>query len=895
MIGQTILHYKILEKLGEGGMGEVFKAQDTKLDRFVALKFLPSQLIASEDDKARFIQEAKAASAMNHPNVCTIYDIQENDGQLFIVMEFVEGKTLKDKRDSISEKQILEIGIQAAEGLAAAHEKGIVHRDIKPENIMIRKDGIAQIMDFGLAKLYSGSEVSRLTKAGTTMGTMGYMSPEQVQGLDVDHRTDIFSLGVVLYEMFAGESPFKGMHETAIMYEIVNVDAPPLSSIKEGIDPALDDIILECLEKDKDERCQSAKELAKDLRKMKKSTGHRKSRVYKTQSSTKDNSNVNTKSGVLDKNFKRRIFTNKGPLSIITLMGIALLATIYLLISSSNKVPEKPEYVSINIKKKMVLNGFTSFAISPDGSNLVYNTGKKKGNLFIRNIDSYDSRPVPGTGEIITASPCFSPDGKWLAFISNNGIYKVQVSGGPVTNVGHVRITGLAYLFWGNDNNIYFSEGPTGGIYRIASDGGKEELVAKLDNTSGQVSYRWPVLLPDGNNLMFTSESNNEIERSRILVKSLKSGRTKVLIDNAQYAQYMKNGYILFIRENNLYASKINLDATSLTGPVMSVLSNVKSFTLTGKAEYSVSNNGTLVYLAGSPIMKNRNLVWVDHSGKIIKSTDLKMPIEDFDLSPDGKKVAVTVQGIIWGIWIYDIKRNTITRFTSGSDDRDPLWTPDGKNIIYNSFRNGYYGLYISPITNSSEEKLLVKNKYFLSASGISSDGKFLAYSKADSLTMHPYVLELKGNRKSERVSNSKSFEQQPVFSPNNKYLTYNTYESTTNVFVVPLKSPGSKVLISTNAYAPFWSNDGKKLYYLGSDSTMMEVPVNINNGFSAGTPRKMFSGNFWFNAIRVAQEIPGTNEFMMIKPDSTKNTTNSFNVIFNWNQELRSKLANAN
>jgi len=284
MIDKTIFHYKILEKLGEGGMGTVYKAQDTKLDRFVALKFLPSQLTASEDDKARFIQEAKAASAMNHPNVCTIYSIEEYNNQLFISMEYIEGKTLKDKKDNLSEKQILEIGIQVAEGLAAAHEKGIVHRDIKPENIMIRKDGIAQIMDFGLAKLRENSGVSRLTKAGTTMGTMGYMSPEQVQGLDIDHRTDIFSLGVVLYELLAGESPFKGIHETAIMYEIVNVDPQPISTIKESFSPELDEIILECLEKDKDERCQSTKELAKDLRKIKKSTGHRKSRVYNVNS-----------------------------------------------------------------------------------------------------------------------------------------------------------------------------------------------------------------------------------------------------------------------------------------------------------------------------------------------------------------------------------------------------------------------------------------------------------------------------------------------------------------------------------------------------------------------------------------------------------------------------------
>ncbi len=288
LAGQTILHYKIIEKLGEGGMGEVYKAQDTKLDRYVALKFLPAHLTTSEDDKSRFVQEAKAASAMNHPNVCTIYDIQELDGQLFIVMEYVDGKTLKDKKDSLSEKQILEIGIQTAEGLAAAHEKGIVHRDIKPENIMIRKDGIVQIMDFGLAKLYKESNVSRLTKAGTTVGTMGYMSPEQIQGLDVDHRTDIFSLGVVLYELLSGEAPFKGVHETAMLYEIVNVDPVPISTVKEGIDPEVDEIVLECLEKDKDERCQSAKELAKDLRRVKKSTGHSKSRIYKVASGSAD-------------------------------------------------------------------------------------------------------------------------------------------------------------------------------------------------------------------------------------------------------------------------------------------------------------------------------------------------------------------------------------------------------------------------------------------------------------------------------------------------------------------------------------------------------------------------------------------------------------------------------
>ena len=242
MIGQTISHYKILEKLGEGGMGVVYKAEDTKLDRMVALKFLPSHLAASVQDKARFIQEAKAAAALNHPNICTIYSVDEHDGQLFIAMEFVDGQTLREKRGSVSFKQAIDIGIQIADGLAAAHEKGIVHRDIKPENIMIRKDGIAQIMDFGLAKLRGN--VSRLTKEGSTVGTAGYMSPEQVQGQDADHRSDIFSFGVVLYELLTGQLPFTGVHETALAYEIVNVDAAPMSSIKSEIDPSLDAIVL---------------------------------------------------------------------------------------------------------------------------------------------------------------------------------------------------------------------------------------------------------------------------------------------------------------------------------------------------------------------------------------------------------------------------------------------------------------------------------------------------------------------------------------------------------------------------------------------------------------------------------------------------------------------------
>jgi TolB-like protein/Tfp pilus assembly protein PilF/predicted Ser/Thr protein kinase len=270
MIGKTISHYKILEKLGEGGMGVVYKAEDTKLDRIVALKMLPPHLSASEQDKARFIQEAKAAATLNHPNICTIHSIEEHESQLFITMQFIDGQLLRGRMTGLAEKQAIDIGIQIADGLAAAHEKGIVHRDIKPENIMIRKDGIAQIMDFGLAKVKGGTP---LTMAGSTVGTMGYMSPEQIQGFDIDHRADIFSLGVLLYEMATGDPPFRGEHDAAIMYEIVNVQPRNPGEVKPAMTPELERIIMKCLAKDRDERYHSAKDIVVDLRVLRKHSG----------------------------------------------------------------------------------------------------------------------------------------------------------------------------------------------------------------------------------------------------------------------------------------------------------------------------------------------------------------------------------------------------------------------------------------------------------------------------------------------------------------------------------------------------------------------------------------------------------------------------------------------
>lgn len=480
MIGSTVSHFKILEKLGEGGMGVVYKAQDTKLDRLVALKFLPPHMSASEQDKARFIQEAKAASAMNHANICTIYSIDEHedpssagapaDKQLFIAMEFVDGVTLREKIGTISSKQAIDIGIQLADGLSAAHEKGIVHRDVKPENIMVRKDGICQIMDFGLAKLRGRqSKVSRLTKEGSTIGTAGYMSPEQVQGQEIDHRSDIFSLGVVLYEMFTGELPFKGVHETALLYEIVNVDAVPMSAVKPEMDTSLDAIVLECLAKEPGERYQSVAEVAKELRRFKReSNRQRVSKVTNTRGayslSTAPTPGTDTV----------QAHVPGGPgfnlvwiiISFVCLAAAGAFAYLYFRMPAN---AESPIVFTISRPEK---GGFESPvpAISPDGRTIAYVAHDSAGTtlLWVRSMGSIVPRPLEGTEG--ASFPFWSPDSRFIAFFAPGKLKKAAIAGGsPQTICDAPNGRGGS---WNQDGTIVFALDYNAGLSQVRASGG---------------------------------------------------------------------------------------------------------------------------------------------------------------------------------------------------------------------------------------------------------------------------------------------------------------------------------------------------------------------------------------------------------------------------------------
>jgi eukaryotic-like serine/threonine-protein kinase len=869
MIGETILHYKILEKLGEGGMGEVYKAQDTKLDRFVALKFLPSNLTANEEQKARFIQEAKTSSAMNHPNICTIYDIQENNGQLFIVMEFVEGETLKNlvetHRDaSLPEKQKLEISVQVAEGLAAAHEKGIVHRDIKPENIMIRKDGIAQIMDFGLAKLYSDKNVSRLTKVGTTMGTLGYMSPEQIQGLDVDHRSDIFSFGVVLYEMFAGESPFKGMHETAIMYEIVNVEAPPLSTVKQDIDPELERIILECLEKDKDERCQSAKELAKNLRKVKKSTGTRKSKIYNVDTAAGKTGTAEPQVSKTSGSFSVELLNHRFDLSKLFRLKyvpwiIALLLAAFIIYSQfgENSI-ESTTFTKFEQLTEQ--SGEELFPdISPDGNYITY-TKSVNGfqHIFIQRIGGGNAIDLTKDSKVDNYQSAFSPDGQLIVFRSERdggGLFLMGSTGESVR-----RLTNFGYNpSWSPDSKMIvfateivvhpYARNSISSLWNVDIGTGKTEKIYNGDAVQPSWSHngRWIAFwgLPEGTG-----------KRSIWVIKAL--GGTPLEITNDNYINWSPfwsaNDKYLYFSSNrggsmNLWKVKLNDHDEKISSEIEPVItpslaSVMAKMSLDGKKLIYVSQDtrANIYKISFNPV--NETI-----SGNPEAVTEGSKQFTFPSVSPDNKKLAAATFGQQEDIYIINTDGSGFTRLTNDIfKDRCPSWSSDGKHLVFFSDRSGKYEIWEIDIDGSNLKQLTQTNG-IVSMPHWLPDGKAIIYSASSKENYaSTFLLYLDSTKKPNPVElpedkvNGKYFFENSV-SPDGRYIAGTGLDSTNgnyNLIISYSFADKSYKKISETGTGPVWLNDSKRILFLDNGKFYIMNATTGNKKFVYDTQKSV-------------------------------------------------------
>lgn len=890
MIGQTISHYSIVEKLGEGGMGIVYKAQDITLDRFIALKFLPDHVKSGSNELERFLTEAKAAASLNHPNICTIHGIEEAEGKHFIVMEFVDGQTLQDRKGVLTQKQALDIGIQIAEGLAAAHEKGVVHRDIKPENIMIRKDGIVQVMDFGLAKLRGAS---RLTKEGTTVGTAGYMSPEQVQGLDTDHRSDIFSLGVLLYEMLAGQIPFKGVHETAIAYEIVNVESPPMSSIKPEITPELDAVILECLEKDPKERTQSAGQVALDLKRCRReSSRSRASRTMAARPSLTSSRTFDTENaGALPAEqspAKKNI-----PWLIITIVAVVMLGAgfgIATVVQHKNTVAPAP-MISASITLPAGLkyhNGLGGHsAISPDGSMFAFvaTDSMMRLALWVRSVRSSEAMMLTGTEN--AQYPFWSFDSRSIGFFADGKLKTVDAKGGPVMILAEAPF-GRGGAWSGTGEIVYCPDVNGNNMFSVPAAGGTPRMVTHFDSTMRSVP-RFPFFLPDGEHFIFSMITlGSSATQTDLYVGSLKDGTTKKIVPQSTYGMYA-SGYLFSLRQGTIIVQAFDPATLAVTGKPTAIQGNVNSWTPRGKGDFSVSQNGLLVFSLGGS-SRSSELFWIDRqsTNTYIGNFD---PYRSIRLSPDNSKIAydqIDPKGEQQEVWIYNFASAVRTKLTFETDGgSNPVWSRDGSKIYFDGDRNGNKSnIFVKRSDGSGDVELFLSgtdNSVGYMCQDVSPDGRYLLVNVGNESVNELGVVDLSDTVQHRSLQKLNLGGSNACFSPDGKWIAYTVNQSgTARMYVTSFHGIEGKWLVpSEGASAPYWVKN-TIIFYSNIQDNYQTCDVSFVNGSPVfGQPKPLFATGRSQNAYLYGVAKDG-ERFLGFRPANAGISTN-ISLLVNW------------
>ncbi|MDZ7291179.1 MAG: serine/threonine-protein kinase [candidate division KSB1 bacterium] len=885
MIGKTISHYRILEKLGEGGMGIVYKAEDTKLKRIVALKFLPTRTLGGVEEKNRFLREAQAAAALNHPNIATIYEIEEADGRMFIAMEYIEGRSLQEKIKAgpLKIEEAIKIAVQIAEGLQAAHEKGIVHRDIKSANIIITEKGQAKIMDFGLAKLSRGGTL--LTKEGMTLGTAAYMSPEQARGEVVDHRTDIWSLGVVLYEMITGRLPFRGEYEQSMMYSILNEDPEPLTAIRTGVPLALDGILAKALAKDRALRYQHVDELPADLRAIESASVSR-SRI----SSTKIHPSAVTKPNV-------RLPWIAAAMCF--LLALAALTSLYFrqprqmaTIRSFIPLPEKSAFTT--------QFGFgRHIALSPDGLKLAITAMDSSGmaRLWVRPLSAMSARELAGTEG--ASDPFWSPDNRFIAFFANNKLKKIEATGGtPFTICDAPEARGGA---WSKADMILFAPTTNGPLYLVPAAGGAATALTKLDTARKEIAHRWPCFLPDGKHFLYfapTSAAGAPGEANAIYVASLDLKVNKLLVrvtSNMAHA----SGYLLFHRSGTLVAQRFDVNNLELEGDAIPIAEQVQyGLTMSDLAAFSASQNGILAYLSSARQAGSRLLI-VDRSGKPVRTVGEIGNYMGIRFSPDAQKIAVDIfdsQSRQNDIWVYELTRDIKTRLTfSSGSDRFPVWSPDGNRLVFHSSRKGIFDLYQKATSGVGSEELLFESKENKQPFDWSWDKRFIAFDTyGDPKTRSDvWVLPLFGDRQPFPFLQTEADELYPAFSPDGRWIAYVSDESRQNeVYVRPFPRPSQdgKWQISTaGGTRPRWRRDGKELFYLSNDNKIMAAEIHAKGStIEVGAVRPLFQALLTTTALNY--DVSPDGQHFLINSLVEAQSASSINLVVNWMAELKNK-----
>jgi serine/threonine protein kinase/Tol biopolymer transport system component len=891
--------YEIQDPLGAGGMGEVYRARDTRLDRTVAIKILPANLSSDPVRRQRFEREAKSISGLNHPHICVLHDIGEQDGIDYLVMECVDGETLAKRleKGALAVEQVLKFGAQIADALDKAHRSGITHRDLKPSNIMLTQSG-AKLLDFGLAKpvaLATGAtltaaatQTTPVTAEGTIVGTFQYMSPEQIEGKDLDGRSDIFSLGSVLYEMLTGRPAFSGKSNLSVASAILEKDPAPIITLKPLTPPILDHAIRRCLAKDREERWQTARDLQLEIKWM---------------------SEAGSQSGIPTPAANPR--RTRVPLA-WAVVGLSSLIALGLIIgfAFALRTPQPAQPMRLTAEMGADANLYASQGpsaiLSPDGTRLAFvaTDANQKRRIYIRLLDQTQAIALSGTEN--ARNHFFSPDGQSLGFFADGKLKRVSVKGDTSTVLCDAPDDRGGS--WGEDGNIVFTPSFGAPIFSIAAAGGVAKPITTLDSDVGEVSHRWPQVLSGGKLLLFTASAiTGNYENADIVLYSVLSGKRSTLHHGGFYARYLPSGRVVYIHEGTLLTIPVNLERMETTGQPVRVLDNVATNNGTGGAQFSFSQTGNFAYISGGTVLQDMYLDWMDRQGNF---THLRrVPAQYFTpvFSPEGKRVAFAMPdaGRV-DVWVYTWESDTLTRLTfDGESNSNPAWTPDGRRVTYSTIEKGTQSnIYWKRADGGGGILQLTNSKNAKNPFSWRPDGKVLAYAELNPKTRWDIMtLSVGGNDASgwkveqpEPFLNGEYDELDPAFSPDGRWVAYYSNESGSfEIYVRPFPGPGGKWQVSRGGgMTPRWSANGRELFYHTLDNRLMVADyTSSGDSFTAAGPRLWSPGQFTARGPNRNFDVhpDGQRVVVMKVPDADIPTITKVSFIFNFFEELRRKV----
>jgi Tol biopolymer transport system component len=875
-VGSRIGAYEVLALIGEGGMGRVFRARDTRLKREVAVKALPPDVAADEDRIARFRREAEALAALNHPHIAAIHDVVEAGGSQFLVMEFVDGDTIADRirRGPMPVAEALRAGAQVAEALEAAHARGIVHRDLKPANIKITPAGEVKVLDFGLAKDLDAeaSQAGRLslansptvagggTAAGVILGTAAYMSPEQARGQRVDTQSDVWALGCVLFEMLTGRQSFMGHTVTDVLAAVVRGE-PDWSALPADTPAGVRSLLRRCLQKDPSRRLHHVADARIELEEAQADAG-----------------------APMDGATRKRPASPRWAWVAMIALGLLAVGLSVALALALRPVAAPPEMrVEINTPPS---TDPIYLAISPDGQKLAFVAAADGiSRLWLRSLDGTSTQPLAGTE--LARAPFWSPDGRSLGFFADGKLKRIDINGGLTRTLAGAPI-GVGGT-WSREGVIVFAPA-AGALLRVPAAGGEAVPATRLD--TGESSHRFPQFLPDDRHFLFYVRGTPE--KRGIYLGSLDGSAPRRLLDSDSQGVIAASGHVLFVRQGTLFAQKLT-DRLALSAEPFAVADRVAFDSSLNVAAITASAAGALAYRSGA-VRGQRQLVWFDRSGTrtgAVGAVDASGTFNP-DLSPDGRSLTInrTVE-FDQDVWLIDMARGVLRRFSFDPGiDQLPVWSNDGTRIVFSSNRKNAYDLYQKPAGGPGSETLLLETSQNKFAMGFSADGRFLLYrNTAENTNWDLWALPLEGDRKPFPVVQTNFQEMMGEFAPDGKWIAYQSNESGQfEIYAQSFPVPGAPLRVSTAGGAqPRWRRDGKELFYIAFDGRLMAAPIKVDarGQLQTGSPVPLFVTHTAGGAVPSPQKqqyvVSLDGQSFLINSLTDEASTLPITLVLNW------------